>query len=61
MMPEDENGTRPTPGDIAELAAARGFCIPPEDLAEVGAASQLLLEAVKRIEAFRLANEDSAP
>jgi len=60
-MAENENDAAPAPGEIIELAARRGFRIPPEDLLQVAAAAKQLLEAVKRIEAYRIAAQDRDP
>jgi len=60
-MVKNESDAGPSPGEMAELAARRGFRIPAEDLLEVTAAAKRLLEAAKRIEAYRKSAEDREP
>jgi len=60
-MAEAEAEADLLPGAIAELAARRGFRIPPEDLMEVTAAANRLLEAANRIEAHRICAQDRDP
>jgi len=60
-MAENETEAGPSPVEIAELAARRGFQIPPKDLLEVTAAAKRLLEAAKRIETYSFRVEDRDP
>jgi len=60
-MPDSENHASPTSSEIADLAARRGFNIPPSDLLQVAAAAKQLLEAAHRIEAYRISAKNRDP